>query len=1644
MRTFNLRLILILFAIFLVGGITIHLVHRYQVRRNAEAFRDMATSSQKKLKEMVDEGASTQRQIQDAAEQTILYYRRYLGFVPDDLAVRIEYVNFLMEVDPAAAYMQNERVLRETATTDELKEQQQEMRVKQVVLARAYQQFTDALFHVDKLLEDKPNDAELLELRGILLTNLEETRANQQQAVESFTKAIAAAPDRITAYANLAALQRDRLRDRTAARATIAQMIEKNPESAMAYVVRAEFLLRLEDALSLLTIDRPTTPADSGAEDATQNEPETAAPAAVASDAEAEAAIAETIDIHTTKDWLTNLLRPNLPENLSTLRPAEQKRIIRRETVRLAIADAQHAMELDPKYALAPAIASDCWRSLGRLVLDATKKLEAITKARDLLQQAIALNDEELRYYGSLAELELELSAADRKRDMNAGIDAAVAALRAGLAADKSNPPSLDLRWQLASLLYRAKRERQEADKMVAEMENELVELRRVQPNNPTLKVRDAALNMLKAQSLVADQQWKQAQETYEAARETLLGDTKGDRSRLIKLINNELAVCYLQLGKQEKRLEMAEAAVRENPTDESKLLDLARAYREVGRVTDAARQYQAIIGLERATLLHFKEYAQVLLLSQLRKSPDQQQWDPLLRLLDEIELNTTEGDPDVPIMRAEIAIAQQDMARAEQILVDASQKYPNQMQYFSALIQMAQKQDDMAKAEERLEQLQERFGDSADTRMAEARLILARDGKDGFGKLDELTKNMEEFNEATRQGFYWQLCQTCVSRGFYKEGLKYGMQAIALAGDSLRLRQYMLDIARLATDVEAAEQLAEEIDGIENNGEVTHYAGAIASLTRYLDTIRAARDAIPEDQEAERVAAMEKASKDNVKLLTDAQGLLAVAAEKDPTWSDVPALQGNIAIYQGDEPAAVGYYRRAIELGNRNPNVAYQVAQALHNQGRYLEADMVVRNLEERTEELPLNMAELASRINYQRQEYDRALDLARPLTKSHDADALGWIGWLEMVNERYDDAEKSLRQAIEAAPEEPGPWTSLVRCLVLAGREEEAQQVLDEAITKIESRSRASAHAACLQMMGKNDEAERMYREALAAEPDSPSWLLRAAATFFITQPKTVQEGQSILERFVSGDVVDNLSPEDTQAWARRELASLLAQRDYKDYQRALQLVNENLAANPDSVEDLQLKAQLLAHRGEAEEKRESHNILQQLADKGLKLDPRSRFLLAQQYLNENSQQGWQQYQSQMLELFQDERAKEELPQYRLHYLEQLLRRDQIGQAQGIVSAYAQDQPNQIGPVLLRARVLAMAQRPQADQSLTLIQQAVENPEIKPTDKSVKTLSALGELQRIEGLLKARMQYMRNSLENATENTNATDSLAQTLRAQFPDLIARIEAQLPPISAAIDDYYQKLITADPSHQLLLVARLASQEKLPEAIELIKQHWQTSSPATLANAVSAVLTATNLDEADQAALQQLLEQAVTQHEGTDDGLPLMRLLSSLYVDRHIYDKAIEQYQKVLARYEKDVTALNNAAVLMAAAGTDLPKALEYIQRARDIVGPSTMILDSQAMVLLASGKPQEAISALQEAVAKKPEGVTRETAPALARSFGTYYFHLALAYQADGNLTAAAQAFQNARELGFTEEDVFEPEKDKYRELVKAIGGKG
>ena len=104
-----------------------------------------------------------------------------------------------------------------------------------------------------------------------------------------------------------------------------------------------------------------------------------------------------------------------------------------------------------------------------------------------------------------------------------------------------------------------------------------------------------------------------------------------------------------------------------------------------------------------------------------------------------------------------------------------------------------------------------------------------------------------------------------------------------------------------------------------------------------------------------------------------------------------------------------------------------------------------------------------------------------------------------------------------------------------------------------------------------------------------------------------------------------------------------------------------------------------------------------------------------------------------------------------------------------------------------------------------------------------------------------------------------------------------------------------------------------------------------------------------------------------------------------------------------------DVEVLNGLAWIVAL--RDQGKAgdaLGLINRAIEIQGPSATLLDTRAVVLIRSGRPDRAAGDLKEARRLNPKNPN----PAL---------HLAWAYQVSGQLDEARQVFRQAADLGWS-----------------------
>ncbi|MFO7904282.1 MAG: hypothetical protein R6U98_16580, partial [Pirellulaceae bacterium] len=948
MRQFNLRLILWLAGIFVVTAVSIHLLHGYQVRQNKGAFLDMARQTEASFREMVENQSGTPTELQEAAKQTVTFYRRYLGLAPEDLGVRIEYAKFLLDIgDFRSAYAQHERILRQTVTDDpELKAKQEEARRNHIQLARLSQEYSDAIYHVNQLLETHENDPSLLEQRGLLYMQREPTRNNTDTARASFNLAIQHAPDQLSAYTHLARLKVDRDEDPQGATDTINAMVEANPENAEAYVRRAQFILRHDDPSDWVISQR-----DDAAKKAT-------APGSVSA------------------NWLNRE---------------------RRKRVQRAVDDCQQALELAPEYPAALDVLAVCHQRLSGLIDspdEQDEKMAAHEKALELTKRLVALTQDNPQPQLYLRWSNLELSSGSSSDASSPQkLDAAIAAIREGIDAVPSTK-NADLRFRLAELLLNDPSRREEAVEVISQLETDR-------------SAEDPRVAYLQARHAVLQQKWLAAAEMLESNRDQLQ-DYSGMFLSDVDLLLGE---CYKQLGYDDQYLAAAQRAAQRNPLNMKAQLNLARAYVAVNQLTQAMEQYQILVRplqskepgspLQADEQAAYKEYVSLLLTRTYRQSPDKRDWGPVTAALKDLAQKTPQGDPWITLMRAEVLISTDQLPKAEEELLAARDQHPNQLSIWRGLVLVAQREGDANKTKQRLQELEDKFGDSVTVRTLKAEIIAKARPEDAVSQLAELTTDLDDFSQAGRAELYWQLARTCFSLSAFNRGLQFAQQAAELAPGNLRLRLFMLRIARLAVNADVAEQLAEEIHAIESGrlaaegasepdqakpddiakkDAVTLYAEAAARVTRYRAALLAAQEADQENEDTERTRA-EKAKQDNAHLLVEANDKLQRAQELRNNWSDIPVLQGVIADLQGKPNQQLDYFRHAIDLGSRNTKVAYHVVQTLakdatesgaKSEEKWLEADAIIRKLQDEQSSLPLELGRLASQINYQRRDFD------------------------------------------------------------------------------------------------------------------------------------------------------------------------------------------------------------------------------------------------------------------------------------------------------------------------------------------------------------------------------------------------------------------------------------------------------------------------------------------------------------------------------------------------------------------------------------------------------------------------------------------------------------------------------------------------
>ncbi len=754
---------------------------------------------------------------------------------------------------------------------------------------------------------------------------------------------------------------------------------------------------------------------------------------------------------------------------------------------------------------------------------------------------------------------------------------------------------------------------------------------------------------------------------------------------------------------------------------------------------------------------------------------------------------------------------------------------------------------------------------------------------------------------------------------------------------------------------------------------EIASQANDDAAVQAQIDDLRnLVRGDSPEVSyfQARRLVNKARADKNNQrKYLDEASRLLKRAADARPQWAVVPRAQAEVEDLQGQRDEAIAHLQRAVELGDADTTVLQRLAEWLQGRGRSADAERYIGLLVARDPEAEESISIVKADIARQKNDLPKAIELATKAVEKtpDDPRKLLYLGQLQLENGQVDAAEKSLRKAVEKAPDSPLARLALVKMFVDSGKSKEAREAMDQITGKMPEQEATLVLAQCYEMLKDGAQAEALLKKARDAKPDDLG-LSRVLAMYYF-RSNQIDKGREELEKLVAATPkadADKLHRD----WAVREKARLMvgSDRAHDTSEIALKPLRDK---KDKSVEDLVTMAAILAQRPDAASRQEAINILESMG-KNLTVD--GRYTLAILYERIGN---WNKCNDQMLAMLSDDK-QEKKPHHLAHFIELLLRHGNSQLAETMVKKLELMQPGEPLTIACRARVLVKTGK--RDDGIALLRGLVPQP-LPPQE--------VGRLVQVAKVMEDLELY------------EAAENMYREYIALVPKdilVLAEYFGRRSRLKDAMDVCEQALDTAAPEAiaQVSLTA-LRSQPKIVAAPEW--QRIESWFNAGLAKKPDSLLL--KLQKAEFFDLQG------RQHE-----------VESMYRDL-LKDTNLKRDQKALV--------LNNLAFLLALKG-ETGESREFIQQAIDVLGPTSDLLDTQAMVWLSEGEPQKAIDLLKQALKDKPSG--------------TKLFHLAQAYMKGNDASGAAESMRRAlRDFDLKLSDLGPLEQPTYKRLIADLG---
>jgi len=1069
-------------------------------------------------------------------------------------------------------------------------------------------------------------------------------------------------------------------------------------------------------------------------------------------------------------------------------------------------------------------------------------------------------------------------------------------------------------------------------------------------------------IELLNARIEYVQGHWLAARRGFEKVRGA------GSVANMTTLIDRWIADCYGRLGNREMQERVLLRAQSASPTDSRVITELVDISMRQGDYDKAIEAFQALVRSGRASPQSAPVYARMLLMQNLRLPPERRNWSAVDQALEMAEKNVPDS-PMIPILRAEALIGQNRSDEAEQLLREARDKNPDQIAYWRAIASLAYRNENWEEAEKILDETEKKFGDTPEQRLARAQHILRRSGSDAADGLRELAENADSFNEEQRLELWGGLLGAAMQINNDQLIGLFAEKILEKQPDNVGIYYMLFDRALGKNDRPEMEKYLKEIERITGQGSYWLVGNAILL---YID---AAEESDPKVKEAS---------------LTQALEMLDKASELREEWSRIPVVEAGILDALGKPELALEKYRRAFDMGERNPNSVKRAIHLLVQSQQFAEADHMVRQLERELGALSIDIYRMGAEVAMRMDDHKRALDMTRKGAANDSENYIDhlWLGQMlgtlgsrakaaneENAAELLADAEKAFRRAVELAPELPQTWVPLVRFLAIVGEAQKAETAVEEAKLKIPEKEAPLALAQCYDAMGNLDEAEKQYEEAVAAAPKNVG-VAKVVAAFYARVGKMPQ-AEAQLQKIIDGKVEGE--PADA-AWARRQLALITAARGgYNNLMKARKLIEDNLAGPEASVLDRQFLARLDASDPQAAHREQARLSFEKMLEEQA-ASPQDQLALAQMY---ESAGEWIKAGNVYRNLVT---AHPREPRFLVAYIEALFRHNEISSVEMYLNRLQGLAPDWFGTLSLRADWLCA--RNQGEAAFDLMKKFADAPDLEAKERDVRLRLAADKLNQL--------------------GQKFTKPEEKPLADKFFE--------------QAETYLREYVKAEPARNLRLAVFLGARGKMDEAVDLLEKSLDLNSPGDFSKA-GIFLSQNPMSEELLKRMNAATERGIKKFNRH----PAMLLaLAELRTRQMNYDEAEAFYREVLDKYPDHAVAMNNLSVLLALQGVKLDEALELVDKAIEIAGPLGSMLDSRASVYMARGEPDKALADLADSIADSESPVR--------------LFHQAQALHQAGRTEEAKSVLQKAFDKQLSPEMLQPLELPAFEELRKAL----